>query len=347
MFRSDAAERAIVDIAAGRPIVLADEIGGEWSGDILFAAENSTAKTMAFTVRHTSGLVCAATPGELLDRLKIPLMSSAGGQSAFTVSFDAASGVSTGISATDRARTVRVLADPSATAEDFHRPGHVMALRSCAGGVLGKHGRAEAAVDLVRLAGLASVGVLAELVNDDGTVKRDAQLREFARMQNLSVVSIASLVEFRRKREVLIDRVAATRLPTRHGLFTVFGYRRAHSGDEIVALVRGSVAGPRSVVTRIHRECPVGDVFRTIGCRCAANLDVDLARLAAADAGVLIYLRRSGGSGIGGTCPTVDGSVCDEVGQILRDLGVSAVEVDGSNAAVTVHLRAAGFEVLH
>ncbi|KQU01967.1 hypothetical protein ASG56_20845 [Rhodococcus sp. Leaf7] len=334
MIRSEDVESAIADIAAGRPVVLTDDTGGVTTGDIVFSAELATASTMAFTVRYSSGLVCAAMSGEILDRLDIPpmiLQAENGSRPAFTVSVDAVAGVTSGISAADRARTVRALAESNAVPAHFHRPGHLPALRCRPGGVLAWRGRAEAAMDLVRTAGLTPVGVLVELVDDEGSVKSGVRIREFADRHDLSTVSIDSVIEYLRRREVLVDRVAKTRLPTRHGVFTAFGYRGAFGGPDIVALVSGTVVGRRSVPTWIHRECLIGDVFGTLGCTCAERVDDVLERLAATDGGVFVYVRRASAEGIGRPCRAGDASVLAEAEQILRDLGVESFEIDGGD----------------
>ena len=238
----------------------------------------------------------------MLDRLEIPLMTPHNRdrmRTQFTISVDARDGVSTGISARDRAHTARVLADSATEPWEITRPGHVFPLRYREGGVLSRRGHTEAAVDLARLAGLTPVGVLVEVVNDDGTMKRGAQLREFADEHGLAMISIDDLVRYRHRTEELVERVAETRLPTRHGEFTAYGYRSTIDGSEHLALVYGDVAGDEPVLTRVHSECLTGDVFGSQRCDCGPQLDEALERIAAAGRGVGVYLRGHEGRGIG------------------------------------------------
>src|SRR5215218_4429400 len=224
----DSVERAIADIASGKPVVVVDDEDRENEGDLIFAAAKATPELMAFTIRHGSGVICVPMPAEMLDRLEIPLMTPHNRdrmRTQFTVSVDARDGVTTGISAGDRAHTARVLADSATEPWEITRPGHVFPLRYRDGGVLSRRGHTEAAVDLARLAGLTPVGVLVELVNDDGTMKRAKELRAFADEHGLAMVSIEDLVRYRRRNEVLVKRVAETRLPTQHGEFTAYGYQ--------------------------------------------------------------------------------------------------------------------------
>jgi 3,4-dihydroxy 2-butanone 4-phosphate synthase / GTP cyclohydrolase II len=305
--RLDSVERAIQDIAAGRPVVVVDDEDRENEGDIIFAASKATPELMAFTIRYSSGVICVPMPADMLDRLEIPLMTPHNKdklRTAYTISVDARDGVTTGISAADRAHTVRVLADSATEPWEITRPGHVFPLRYREGGVLMRRGHTEAAVDLAKLAGLTPAGVLVELVNDDGSMKRGPELREFADEHGLAMISIEDLVRFRRRNENLVERVAETRLPTRHGDFTAYGYRITVDGSEHLALVHGDVStgssgSPDPVLTRVHSECLTGDVFGSERCDCGPQLDEALERIVAEGRGVVIYLRGHEGRGIG------------------------------------------------
>jgi 3,4-dihydroxy 2-butanone 4-phosphate synthase / GTP cyclohydrolase II len=260
----DRVEDAIADIAAGRPVVVVDDEDRENEGDIIFAASKATPELMAFTIRYSSGVICVPMPADMLDRLEIPLMTPHNKdrmRTAYTISVDARDGVTTGISAADRAHTCRVLADSATEPWEITRPGHVFPLRYRDGGVLVRRGHTEAAVDLAMLAGLTPAGVLVEVVNDDGTMKRGPELRAFADEHGLRMISIDDLVHYRRRTENHVERVAETRLPTAHGEFTAFGYRISVDSSEHVALVYGDPAelkDGRPVLTRVHSECLTG-----------------------------------------------------------------------------------------
>ncbi|WP_418062888.1 bifunctional 3,4-dihydroxy-2-butanone-4-phosphate synthase/GTP cyclohydrolase II [Pimelobacter simplex] len=357
--RLDSVERAIADIAAGRAVVVVDDEDRENEGDIIFAASKATPELMAFTIRYSSGVICAPMPGDMLDRLEIPLMTPHNKdayRTAYTISVDARDGVSTGISAADRAHTVRVLADSATEPWELTRPGHVFPLRYREGGVLVRRGHTEAAVDLCRLAGLTPTGVLVEVVNDDGTMKRAPELRAFADEHGLAMISIEDLVRHRRRVERHVVREAETRLPTSHGDFTAIGYTITVDGSEHVALVYGDPAtltdaGP--VLTRVHSECLTGDVFGSSRCDCGPQLNEAMDRIVEEGRGVVIYLRGHEGRGIGlvaklqayqlqdGGRDTVDANL--DLGlpadarhygaatQILKDLGVSEVRLLTNN----------------
>src|SRR6188472_2938478 len=243
--RLDSIERAIADIADGRAVVVVDDENRENEGDLIFAASKATPDLMAFTIRYSSGVICVPMPGTMLDRLEIPLMTPHNKdrmRTAYTISVDARDGVSTGISAADRAHTVKTLADSATEPWEITRPGHVFPLRYHDGGVLSRRGHTEAAVDLARLAGLTPVGVLVEIVNDDGTMKRGPGLRDFADEHGLAMISIDDLVRHRHRTESLVERLAETRLPTRHGEFTAYGYRSTIDDSEHLALVYGDLS---------------------------------------------------------------------------------------------------------
>src|SRR5689334_7269413 len=247
----DDIERAVADIAAGRPVIVVDDEDRENEGDLIFAAEHATAELMAFMVRHTSGYVCVPMTEEEADRLELPPQYHTNQDrrgTAYAVSVDAREGVSTGISAADRARTVRLLADPATQPGDLCRPGHVVPLRAKAGGVLRRPGHTEAAIDLSVLAGLRPAGVLCEMVNDDGTMQRRPDLEKFAIEHDLALITIADLVAYRRSLEQSVERVVETRLPTEHGDFTAVGYRAKVDGGEHVALVFGELGDGADVL---------------------------------------------------------------------------------------------------
>jgi 3,4-dihydroxy 2-butanone 4-phosphate synthase/GTP cyclohydrolase II len=371
--RMDSVERAVADIAAGKPVVVVDDEDRENEGDLIFAASKSTPELMAFTIRYSSGVICVPMPGAMLDRLEIPLMTPHNKdrlRTAYTISVDARDGVSTGISAADRSHTVRVLADSATESWEITRPGHVFPLRYREGGVLARRGHTEAAVDLAKLAGLTPAGVLVEVVNDDGTMKRAGELREFADEHGLAMISIEDLVRWRRRNEVLVERVAETRLPTSHGDFTAYGYRITVDDSEHVALVYGhpeSLKGGEPVLTRVHSECLTGDVFGSDRCDCGPQLNEAMDRIVAEGRGVVIYLRGHEGRGIGlvaklqayqlqdGGRDTVDANL--DLGlpadarhygaatQVLKDLGVGAVRLMTNNPDKVTNLEEYGITV--
>ncbi|WP_027660863.1 bifunctional 3,4-dihydroxy-2-butanone-4-phosphate synthase/GTP cyclohydrolase II [Salinispora fenicalii] len=364
-------ERAIAEINAGRPVVVVDDANRENEGDLIFAAELATPELVAFMVRYTSGYICTAlTEGEC-DRLDLPPMHHTNQDrrgTAYAVTVDAREGVSTGISAADRAHTIRLLADPSTRPEDLARPGHVVPLRAREGGVLRRPGHTEATIDLTRLAGLRPVGVLCELVNDDGTMMRGPDLERFCAEHSLLLVTIADLIAYRRRTEKQVELVAEARLPTQHGVFRALGYCGDYDSAEHVALVMGDLGDGRDVLVRVHSECLTGDVFGSLRCDCGPQLDAALERVAQEGRGVVLYLRGHEGRGIGLLHKlqayqlqdlgrdTVDANL--ELGlpadardygtgaQILYDLGVRSMRLLTNNPAKRAGLEGYGLTVI-
>ncbi len=369
--RLDSIERAIADIRDGRAVVVVDDPGRENEGDIIFAASKATPELMGFLVRHSSGYVCAPAPGAILDRLGIPLMTPHNRElmrTAYTISIDARDGITTGISAADRARTVRVLADSATESFELVMPGHVLPLRAKEGGVLARAGHTEAAVDLTRLAGLTPVGVIGEVVHDDGTLMRAPALRAFADEHDLALVSIEDLQVHLRLHESQVDRLAETSLPTEFGAFRALGYRDRIDGAEHVALVLGDpAASPTPVLVRLHSECLTGDVFGSRRCDCGPQLQASMASIVAEGAGVVVYLRGHEGRGIGllhklqayalqdRGRDTVDANLDLGFGederdyaagaQMLRDLAIGSVRLLTNNPDKATQLETYGVKV--
>jgi 3,4-dihydroxy 2-butanone 4-phosphate synthase / GTP cyclohydrolase II len=294
-------EDALAAVRAGRLIVVVDDEDRENEGDLTMAASKVTPETINFMAKFGRGLVCLAMTPERLDQLEVPLEVSANSSrrdTAMCVSVDAREGTSTGISAADRATTVRTAIDSASTPRDLVRPGHVFPLRARSGGVLVRSGHTEAAVDLARIAGLEPAGVICEIMNDDGTMARVPELTKFARKHGLLVITIADLIQYRMKTERLVKRAATAELPTEHGDFKLVAYENNVDGETHVALVCGDLADGKDVLVRVHSKCLTGDVFGSARCDCGPQLDAALGRIAQEGRGILLYLNQEG-RGIG------------------------------------------------
>ena len=295
-------DEIVTAIDRGEMVIMVDDKDRENEGDLIMAAESATPAQIGFMLRHTSGIICLPVVGERLDEFDLPMMVARNTdirRTAFTVSIDARQGTTTGISAADRWRTIQTVISPETRPEDLARPGHIYPLRYEPGGVLKRAGHTEAAVDLAELAGLYPAGVLAEIMNDDGTVARLGDLEEFASEHGLLLGTIADLIAFRRQREKLVERVVEARIPTEHGTFNAVGFRSLIDDRQHIALVMGDFGDGEGVLTRVHSECLTGDVFGSLRCDCGDQLDLALARVAAEGRGVVLYIRGHEGRGIG------------------------------------------------
>jgi len=362
-------ESAIKDYQAGKMVVIVDDEDRENEGDVCVAAEFITEAQITFMAIEARGLICMTLAPERIDQLNLPLQApnnKAGFETAFTVSIEAAEGITTGISAADRAHTIRIAAKPDAKPSDLDRPGHVFPLRAKHHGVLQRTGQTEGSVDMAKLAGLEPASVICEVMNDDGTMARVPDLIEFCAKHDMKMISIKDMIEYRRLTEIHVDRTSVAALPTIHGEFEAYGYKGQVDGLEHLALVKGDVKGAHGVLVRVHSSCTTGDVFGSLRCDCGEQLRQALADIELAGQGVLVYLAQEG-RGIGlseklrayelqqNGHDTVDANL--ELGHeadsrefhaaahILRDLGVGSVRLMTNNPRKVEELRLAGVEV--
>ena len=364
-------EEIIAAVGRGEMVVMVDDADRENEGDLIMAAEDATPEALGFMQRHTSGIICLPIVGERLDDLELPMMVAKNTdvrRTAFTVSIDAAVGTTTGISASDRALTIQTVIDPKTKPEDLARPGHMYPLRYEPGGVLKRTGHTEAAVDLAKLAGRYPAGVLAEIMNDDGSVARLPDLERFAKEHDVLMGTIADLIAYRRESEKLVERVVEARIPTEFGTYTAFGFKSLVDDRQHIALVYGDIGDGEGVLTRVHSECLTGDVFGSMRCDCGDQLNWALQHIAEEGRGVVLYIRGHEGRGIGllhklaayrlqdEGLDTVDANVnlglpVDSrdygVGaQILYDLGVRSMKLMTNNPTKRAGIEGYGLSII-
>jgi 3,4-dihydroxy 2-butanone 4-phosphate synthase/GTP cyclohydrolase II len=363
-------EEAIDDIRQGKIVVVVDAADRENEGDLTIAAQFATPEAVNFMATHARGLICLCLTEDRCDELGLRPMTDQNEtpfKTAFTVSIEAREGISTGISAGDRSRTIQVAIDPSKGPQDIVQPGHVFPLKARRGGVLERAGQTEAAVDLARLAGLNPAGVVCEVMNEDGTMARVPDLIPYCERHGLKLVTVADLIEYRRRTEKLVERWTSVRLPTEYGEFTAIAFRETLTGKHHIALVRGEVDGAEDVLVRVHSECLTGDVFHSLRCDCGEQLEQALRRIAEEDRGVLLYMAQEG-RGIGllnklkayelqeNGLDTVEANL--ELGfpadarewgignQILSDLGLTTIRILTNNPRKSAGIVGFGLEVV-
>jgi len=363
-------EEAIEDIRSGRFVVVVDAPDRENEGDLTIAAEYATPDAINFMATHGRGVICLCLTEERVDELQLRLLASSHESrhgTAYTTTIDAREGISTGVSAADRAHTIKVAIDPATTPHDLIEGGHILPLRARPGGVLQRGGQTEAAVDLARLAGLTPAGVVCEIMNEDGTMARVPDLAEFCERHGIRMVTVADLIQYRRRTEKLVERVVSVRLPTEHGEFQAVAYRELLTGKQHLALVKGAVAGKEDVLVRVHSECLTGDVFHSLRCDCGEQLEQALAQIGEEESGVLLYMAQEG-RGIGllnklrayelqeQGLDTVEANV--ELGfpadsreygfgyQILSDLGLSTIRLLTNNPRKMEGIESYGLRVV-